>query len=289
MGNEVLEFILKYTYINILLERRFVDRLIVKNNIYGVIYKIENKINNKVYIGQTTRKNGFDDRYPFKGKDIERLYNFYNAQKRYGESYNEHLLLSIKKYGFKSFEVDKKFDKAYSKEELDEKEKFWIKYYNSTDKNYGYNHLIGGDGFIYGKKAYINKLGGIRKPIICLETNEVFLTIRDASKDTGICENMIRHVCTGKFKYAYSMIYDTKLTFDYIETNKKSGMPVICITTNDKFKTAKDASKLHNICISSIVKNCDGKNKSAGRDPVTNEKLIWKYQLDYLLEVKLIN
>ena len=31
--------------------------------VYGIIYKIENTINHKVYIGQTTCKMGFRDRY----------------------------------------------------------------------------------------------------------------------------------------------------------------------------------------------------------------------------------
>lgn len=35
---------------------------------YGIIYKIENLINKKVYIGQTTRNNGFKGRYNAKSK-----------------------------------------------------------------------------------------------------------------------------------------------------------------------------------------------------------------------------
>ena len=41
-----------------------------------IVYKITNKVNNKVYIGITSRKNGFKGRYSSKGKGIERVYNF---------------------------------------------------------------------------------------------------------------------------------------------------------------------------------------------------------------------
>ena len=92
-------------------------------NRYGIIYKITNKLNNKVYIGQTTRKLGFDRRYS---------YNLYRNTK------NAHLKSSIDKYGIDNFEINKMFDVAYSKEELDEKEKYWIKYYKPE-----YNQTIG--------------------------------------------------------------------------------------------------------------------------------------------------
>lgn len=37
--------------------------------VYGVIYKITNKINKKTYIGQTKGKRGFESRYKFKEKN----------------------------------------------------------------------------------------------------------------------------------------------------------------------------------------------------------------------------
>ena len=94
-----------------------------------MIYAIRNKVNNKLYIGQTTDKNGFNGRYN------------YNILKR---THNEHLKRSIEKYGIDNFEIDEEFDIAYSKEELDKLEDMYIKIYNTIDKNCGYNNRYGG-------------------------------------------------------------------------------------------------------------------------------------------------
>ena len=39
----------------------------------------------------------------------------------------------------------------------------------------------------------------------------------------------------------------------------------------------KDASEKYNIDNSGLVKCCKGQYKSAGKHPVTGEKLVWKY------------
>ena len=130
-------------------------------NIYGIIYKITNKINKKVYIGQTSNERGFEGRYCRKGNsDIDRVYKYLKNNNKF---INYHLLNSIEKYGFDVFEVVKIFDIAFSKEELDIKEKCWISIYNSTNSKYGYNNNEGGSN---GKasnqtkiKASINNLG----------------------------------------------------------------------------------------------------------------------------------
>ena len=92
---------------------------------YGVIYVIRNKINNKLYIGQTV--NNFHRRY---GSNLLK------------NTHNQHLKNSIQKYGIENFEIDEEFDIAYSKEELDKLECLYIDIYDSI--NNGYNNQTGG-------------------------------------------------------------------------------------------------------------------------------------------------
>ncbi len=147
----------------------------MEKEVYGYIYKIENTVNGKVYIGLTT--NGFDKRYKAKGEGIERVYNYYVRQRKYRQFYNIHLLRSIEKYGFEAFEVVKEFDTAYSEEELKEKERYWISFYKCNDINYGYNRTEGGDSFLKGednpnyKKRTTFKCGYCGKKIKKLESN----------------------------------------------------------------------------------------------------------------------
>lgn len=111
--------------------------------VYGIIYKITNKINGKCYIGQTTK--GFDKRYVYQGEDIEKVYKYHLTMKKY-DNYNEHLFRSIEKYGVDSFEVIKVFDVAFSQIELNIKEKFYIKLFKSNERDFGYNINEGGEG-----------------------------------------------------------------------------------------------------------------------------------------------
>jgi len=115
-----------------------------ERNIYGIIYTIKNKINNKLYIGQTIKEKGFIDRYPCGNTDMERVYNYHLYRKENNSSYNDHLLKSINKYGLDEWEIDKEFDIAYSKEELDKLEKLYIAIYSTMNPKYGYNKTDGG-------------------------------------------------------------------------------------------------------------------------------------------------
>lgn len=91
------------------------------------IYKITNKINKKAYIGQSI--------------DIERRWQEHIHEDRQSYIHN-----AIKKYGINNFSFE--IIEECSKEELDEKEIFWIKYYNTFEN--GYNLTLGGNsGFHY--------------------------------------------------------------------------------------------------------------------------------------------
>ena len=112
--------------------------------IYGIIYLIINKVNNKCYVGQTTNEKGFNGRYNRGGVGIEKVYNFHKTNKNRNKSFNLHLLSAIEKYGFEAFEVKECIDVAFSREELNIKEKVYIQLYDSF-KN-GYNNTLGGEG-----------------------------------------------------------------------------------------------------------------------------------------------
>ena len=92
------------------------------------IYLIENKINGKKYIGQSIK--------------IEKRW----AKEKFGQT-NEYLYQAFKKYGIENFsfiileEIDKN-----NKELMNEREKFYISKYKTTDRNFGYNLTEGGDG-----------------------------------------------------------------------------------------------------------------------------------------------
>ena len=100
---------------------------------YGIIYKSKNKINGKVYIGQTVRDFG---------KRIKE-----HIRKSFSGEYNGIFAKAIVKYGEENFSWEL-IDFAESKEELDKKEIYWIYYYNTYRGNngHGYNMTIGGNG-----------------------------------------------------------------------------------------------------------------------------------------------
>lgn len=93
----------------------------------GFIYKITNTINQKCYIGQTV-------------KTLEK--RFSQHRNNYTKPYFSQVVLykAFKKYGIENFTFEKV--EEISDELLDEREKYWIKFYNSY--NDGYNSTIRG-------------------------------------------------------------------------------------------------------------------------------------------------
>ncbi len=102
-----------------------------------LVYKITNKINNKIYIGITSQSLK------------KRWYN------HCGKKSNCTLLRNaINKYGKLNFQIDQ-IDSASSKEDLEQKEKYWIAHYRSNQTKFGYNLLSG--GFYKSKHSELTK------------------------------------------------------------------------------------------------------------------------------------
>ncbi len=95
---------------------------------YGRIYIIRNKINNKIYIGQTT-------------VSIKLRFQNHLSAARRGKDYI--LGKAIRKYGEKNFSIEL-IEECLIKE-LNDKEKYWISFFNSTNNKIGYNISIGGN------------------------------------------------------------------------------------------------------------------------------------------------
>ena len=279
--------------------------------VYGIIYKITNKINGKCYIGQTV--NGFKKRYDYKGEGIERVYNYHMSFKKYGEKYNDYIIKSVDKYGFDAFEVIEIYDVAFSKVELDLKEKHYISIYKCTDRRYGYNNTEGGSNgrpTEEVKEKYRQaKLGKNKgkennksRKVICVTTNKIFDCISDASIFYNCSRHGICDCCKGINKRAGKLKDGTPLVWRYYEdylnmsekelqqsiedaksskkgSNAYQSKSVICITTGKVFTSAKEGSLYYGIANTTIIRCCKGKAKSAGKLP-DGTKLVWEYCIE---------
>ena len=96
------------------------------------IYKIENKINGKIYIGKTLKT--IQERWKEHCHDFKRE----RCEKR-------PLYSAMNKYGIENFFIEE--IEQCEESVLSEREKYWIEYYSSF--KYGYNATTGGDGRSY--------------------------------------------------------------------------------------------------------------------------------------------
>ena len=94
------------------------------------IYTITCLKNNKVYVGQSI--------------NIKRRFFVHRSQLKNNHHRNSYLQKAWNKYGEENFVFEVK--ETCSKEELDEREIFWIKVLESDKRDKGYNLTNGGDG-----------------------------------------------------------------------------------------------------------------------------------------------
>lgn len=209
-----------------------------------IIYAHINKINNKVYVGQTSLAPQI--RWGNNGIGYKRQ-NFWNAIQEFGWDNFEHIIL----------------ESNLTSEQADMQERYWIKYYNSLEPN-GYNCDSGGGGISESTKERMSKAQQKMWDNISPEDKKERLRgLRQASKEdkTGEKNPMYGRSRSGK--------------------NAGNRRRVLCIETGQIFDTVTDASKWcnnGNISLKShIAQQIQGKRKSCGKHPVTKEKLHWRY------------
>ena len=140
-----------------------------------LIYKITNTDNNKIYIGKTKEyykktKFGIESRLQnhincalskSKANDCPRLYN------------------AIRKYGKDKFKVE--LLESTTEENIDDREIYYIKSYDSTNPNIGYNIALGGGG-----RSVVEVNDDIRNKISKAQTNKGTLNIKPYYDDDKI-------------------------------------------------------------------------------------------------------
>ena len=141
----------------------------------GFIYKISNKINNKVYIGQTIQD------------PKERWYRHCQRKCLSENERNMAIKRAIFKYGKDNFtfEVIEKIEN-YSKELLDNREIYWIAHYNSYEN--GYNCTKGGS--LGSKPLKISK----EEHTDIIDLYNCGFSLRNIAKEYNVDKATIKHI-----------------------------------------------------------------------------------------------
>lgn len=217
----------------------------------GFIYKITNKLNNKIYIGKTI--NSIQYRW-----DQHVSAAFANKDK---DEYNFLLHKAIRKYGTSAFEIEAV--EEVENEKLSERESYWISFYNSCileENTNGYNMTYGGEGSLKINRQEIYNLWaeGFGSKFISQKTGhhsvsikQILQTLSTYSKEEDFARN------TGTKVYQYGS--DGKLLAEYSSISM--------------------AARSVGVDPSTINKCCNGHKKSAAGS-------YWSYQPDAIFENK---
>ena len=259
----------------------------------GTIYKIENLVNGKVYIGQTIS---------FKSRKSTHL-----SELRNGKKLNIKLQNAWDKYGEDNFVF--KMIGRYDISELDCMEIYFVKVYDSF-KN-GYNMTTGGNQgtpnhiLTSGQKKAMSRISkelwsckkhkkkmsdahNTFRPIVLTNTGEIFNSTLEASKKYFLeNSNIIRNCDKGALSagqdndgnrliWVWADEYDENIKYSY-EHNRggHNRKKVICVDTGEIFNSSTDAEKHYGIGKTGVSKVCNGKRSYTGLKDGT--KLKWKY------------
>lgn len=261
------------------------------------VYIHVNKINQKVYVGQTREKN-IIKRWGNDGIGYKTQDRFWRAIQKYGWDNFEHLIITD----------------WITKEKANEIEIAVIALFDSTNKDYGYNISQGGNGPtgvpctdekkqllsdmfsgfgnpFYGKKHtddIKDMLSEIRSiPIVQLDLNGVFIAeyknAKEASQISGADYTSILKCCADKehcnsaggYLWTYMDDYKCGKRKQYYNNHLRQ---VVQLDMNGDFiaehNSVKSASKTTGVCDTGIISCCNGTYQHSGG-------FLWRYKEDY--------
>lgn len=100
---------------------------------------------------------------------------------------------------------------------------------------------------------------------------------KDENKQNNSIDNL--EWCTREYNnnYGTRTQRQSENHADFSGSKHPQARKILCVTTGKKFNCIKEAAYYYNVCRQSIIYCCRGKQKSAGKHPITGEKLVWKY------------
>lgn len=235
----------------------------------------KNKINGKIYIGQTCQ---IPEKRWDNGKGYETSPRFFNAILKYGWDNFEHIILKQK----------------LSQEEANQLEVKLIQQYQTQDERYGYNITSGGQNYSHSEETK-KKIGQANSIALKGKTHSSEWSKIMSEKFTGQGNPFYGKHHTEETKkkisekkkgqlignsHPFYGKHHTEKSLQLISQNRqgKGGKQVLCLNTGEVFNCMMDAARwcgLKNA--SSIGRCCAGKSQTAGVHPITKERLKWKY------------
>lgn len=208
------------------------------------VYQHKNKINGKVYIGITSQQP--EDRWGTDGSKYKSSPHFYSA---------------IQKYGWNNFEHNILFENL-TREQACTKEQELIAYYNSTNREFGYNSTSGGESFVLNedaKKKKSESMLGNKNAAGYTCSEEKRLKISNAQKGRRLTKEHKEKLSVAAAQRHVPCSEEKKEKLSGRYPHKKK---VYCEELDKVFDSVQQCGKELGIPATNITKLCNGRGKT---------------------------